>query len=342
MALISQQTDKKALTIRDITITCRDSDGYINATQLCRAGGKGFKSWYRLNEAKDVLNAISAAVQICTADLVIYVNNGSEDRATWVHPRVAVVVAEWISPEFHANVAGWIHELAVMGKVELGKEHSNEEIMREQIRKLKHTIVEKDKQLVEKDNTIEDLRAMIRNLQNDTATMLSRTNHLVDVAERSNAELQATRIEVEGAHASAEGARIAANAARAAAEATQQQLSEISVLAVPTNISSSKKNILGLFRVINMHGVVQSYYMLGTQERSYNSRIHSIQTRHQVRLDEVQSWDAIPNAVMTKNCIRERLSMLAAINKNTIILNPNITEDTFVDAINTIYEEQHQ
>ena len=52
----------------------------------------------------------------------------NEDRKTWAHPRVAINIAQWISPEFDVKVSGWVFELMVVGKVELGKETPPQEM----------------------------------------------------------------------------------------------------------------------------------------------------------------------------------------------------------------------
>lgn len=41
------------------------------------------------------------------------------DQSTWVHPRVAIQIAQWISPKFAVNVTGWIHKLLSTGSVKL-------------------------------------------------------------------------------------------------------------------------------------------------------------------------------------------------------------------------------
>jgi hypothetical protein len=40
--------------------------------------------------------------------------NGSTDRATWVHPRVAINIAQWISPKFDVKVSAWVYDLHEM------------------------------------------------------------------------------------------------------------------------------------------------------------------------------------------------------------------------------------
>ena len=51
-----------------------------------------------------------------------------KNRKTWVHPQVAINIAQWISPEFDVQVSKWIFELMITGKVELGNEKTNEEL----------------------------------------------------------------------------------------------------------------------------------------------------------------------------------------------------------------------
>jgi hypothetical protein len=57
---------------------------------------------------------------------------GNGERRAWVHPQVAINIAQWISPEFDVKVSAWIYELILTGKVEveLGKEKTNEELLK--------------------------------------------------------------------------------------------------------------------------------------------------------------------------------------------------------------------
>ena len=48
----------------------REKDGYINVTNLCKAGGKQFKAWNRLEKTKAFLHVLSSSVLIST-DLLI-------------------------------------------------------------------------------------------------------------------------------------------------------------------------------------------------------------------------------------------------------------------------------
>ena len=49
-------------------------------------------------------------------------------RGTYAHPDLAMAIAMWAHPSFLAEVSGWIRELLITGKVELGKEKSPEKV----------------------------------------------------------------------------------------------------------------------------------------------------------------------------------------------------------------------
>ena len=46
----------------------------------------------------------------------------------WIHPDLAVSLAQWISPSFRVQVAQWAYEIMVTGKVTVGKEKSYKEL----------------------------------------------------------------------------------------------------------------------------------------------------------------------------------------------------------------------
>ena len=57
-------------------------------------------------------------------------------RKTWVHPQVAINIAQWISPEFDVQVSKWIFELMITGKVELKSNEELESQYKEKIQQL--------------------------------------------------------------------------------------------------------------------------------------------------------------------------------------------------------------
>ena len=106
----------------------RPEDGYVNATAMVKANGKRWNHYF----ANDRTQAYIAALAIdlrsagnpadpqrpCSAtevgnptDPVQVVSTGPNHlRGTWIHPRLAIDLARWISPEFAVWMDGWFLE----------------------------------------------------------------------------------------------------------------------------------------------------------------------------------------------------------------------------------------
>lgn len=89
----------------------RASDGYVNATAMCKAVSKRFNDYKRLRNTEEYLLELSRSAGI-PADLLVYtVSTGlNEGRGTWVHPDVAIHLAQWLSPKFAVAVSQWVRE----------------------------------------------------------------------------------------------------------------------------------------------------------------------------------------------------------------------------------------
>ena len=104
---------------KGFTIDHREEDGYINVTNLCKAGNKKFYGWNRLEKTKAFLRVLSSTAQICAVELIKHNSGGNGERHTWVHPQVAINIAQWISPQFDVKVSGWVYEIMMTGKVDI-------------------------------------------------------------------------------------------------------------------------------------------------------------------------------------------------------------------------------
>ena len=101
-------------------------DGYVNATLLCKASGKRIDNWMRLESTKKILQEFSNSLGsegVKSTDCLEGKYGG-----TFIHPDLAVQLAQWISPSFALQVSRWIRELMLTGRVELGKEKTNAEL----------------------------------------------------------------------------------------------------------------------------------------------------------------------------------------------------------------------
>jgi hypothetical protein len=98
-------------TWNDAPITRRDSDGYANATAMCRANSKEWSGFIRNDRTTDYIQALAARLGIPADRLVLTTTTGpNRFRGTWIHPRLAVDLARWISPQFAVWMDGWFLE----------------------------------------------------------------------------------------------------------------------------------------------------------------------------------------------------------------------------------------
>jgi hypothetical protein len=75
-------------------IARRTTDGFVNATAMCRANGKEWKHYFETDRCHKYLDALEGSVVIPTDRLFTSITTGPNDgRGTWVHPQVAVDLA---------------------------------------------------------------------------------------------------------------------------------------------------------------------------------------------------------------------------------------------------------
>ncbi len=119
-----------ALRLNNILIESRSIDNFINATQLCKAGGKVFAKWYRLDSTKELIDEMLKTfnVQKWTLRNLIDKRIGGRHSGTWIHPDLAIQLAQWISAKFAIQVSKWIRELFITGSVSIESKKSDEEL----------------------------------------------------------------------------------------------------------------------------------------------------------------------------------------------------------------------
>ena len=87
----------------------RVRDGYINATAMCKAAGKQFNDYWRLKTTPEFAEVLSAETGIPVTELIQSVRGGDPYlQGTWIHPRVAIHLAQWLSPKFAVAVSKWV------------------------------------------------------------------------------------------------------------------------------------------------------------------------------------------------------------------------------------------
>jgi LysM repeat protein len=108
----------------------REEDGYINVTNLCKAVKKNISDWQYIKKTQAFLQALSASTGI-PVDALLRLNKGVNEKAIWVHPHVALNIAQWISPIFDVKVSAWVYEAMMTGKVDISNTKTFKEIQKE-------------------------------------------------------------------------------------------------------------------------------------------------------------------------------------------------------------------
>jgi len=143
---IKEEVEYSNITLNNIVISSRPIDHYVNATQLCQAGGKKFSHWFSLDTTKELINELSADAGIPASALVETKRGGNNKSAqgSWIHPDLSIQLAQWISPKFAIQVSKWIRTLFNEGSIEIDI----------------NLLREKDRTISNKDNRIKQLEAV--------------------------------------------------------------------------------------------------------------------------------------------------------------------------------------
>jgi len=96
----------------------RSSDGYINVIQMIKVGGKRFEDWIKLENTREFMNVLERDVRISVSDLIDSTRDNSPqfEEELWIHPDLAIHLAQWISPTFGIRVSRWVREVLLNGE----------------------------------------------------------------------------------------------------------------------------------------------------------------------------------------------------------------------------------
>jgi hypothetical protein len=109
-----------ALNWKNNNIAQRESDGYVNLTQMCKASGKKVNDFFRLKETKSYIRQLSIDTGIPVSEIFSIKKGGDVQQGTWGHPLLALNLARWISAEFAVWCDSHIFVLMTTGKTDLG------------------------------------------------------------------------------------------------------------------------------------------------------------------------------------------------------------------------------
>ena len=89
----------------DTPIQRRTTDGYVNATAMCKANVKNWSAYRETDRCQGYIDALSDSSDFRGTNLIE--SRSGNGGGTWVHPQVAVDLARWISAPF----AVWMEKL---------------------------------------------------------------------------------------------------------------------------------------------------------------------------------------------------------------------------------------
>ncbi|MBC7605075.1 MAG: KilA-N domain-containing protein [Ramlibacter sp.] len=74
-----------------------------------RPAGKQFNEYSTKGSTKDFLEELSSETGISVSGLVQVIKGGTPDlQGSWVHPQVAINLAQWVSSKFAVQVSKWV------------------------------------------------------------------------------------------------------------------------------------------------------------------------------------------------------------------------------------------
>jgi len=177
-----QKYRSQTLNLDGLVIESRQDDGYINATQLCKAGKKRFAKWYENDSTKELIKELIKELEIKYPNSDIKTIDSKKGRygGSWVHPDLAVHLAQWISPRFAIQVSRWVRELLLFGKVELGDEKSTQELeekYQEKVDKLQLTLTWTERKLQASSQEMKDKTLEFRRMRKNHNNLLRKRTY---------------------------------------------------------------------------------------------------------------------------------------------------------------------
>jgi hypothetical protein len=133
------ENESNNIVIDNNIIMSRETDKYINATQLCKAGKKKFSHWNSLDSTKNLISVLESEAGIPASQLIDIKKGKSAkfEQGVWLHPDLAIQLAQWINPNFALQVSKWIRTLFTKGKVNFKLIKKQEEKINRSTKKIK-------------------------------------------------------------------------------------------------------------------------------------------------------------------------------------------------------------
>jgi hypothetical protein len=102
---------------------------YINATQIAKHFGKQASKWIENKETLAYINALYQKQNFANGELVVSRKGGNDKSltGTWIHKKLIIAFARWLSPDFAVWCDEVIEEILQTGSYSLQKEETQNE-----------------------------------------------------------------------------------------------------------------------------------------------------------------------------------------------------------------------
>ena len=107
LILENTTTEPHSIILNNIEINSRDEDNYINASQLCQVGNIKLNEWFYLSSTKKLINILQSKTTLINIKKKC-------DIYSWIHPDLAIQLAQSISPEVGIQISYWIGNLSAL------------------------------------------------------------------------------------------------------------------------------------------------------------------------------------------------------------------------------------
>ena len=112
--IMEQQFIEFAYNGVNIPFALTGSDVMINATEMIKLfPGKRINNFLRNDQTQELIKQIESETRISATQLVISLrgNTSKYDQGTWMHRKIAIAFAMWLSPAFYSWCLGKLDEL---------------------------------------------------------------------------------------------------------------------------------------------------------------------------------------------------------------------------------------
>lgn len=174
-------------TFNDTSIYQRATDGYLDATAMCQANGKLFADYRRLQSTEDFLYDLSSDMGIPISEIIKELRGFRiGQQGTWVHPLMAVNLAQWCSTKFAIFISklfyAWVNTVDQPVGVEAGLKATDCAILHAKLAEYRITVAKHEA-------TIAQHQVSIAEHQEALASLMRKISYTVQIIKAYYAKL---------------------------------------------------------------------------------------------------------------------------------------------------------